>query len=230
MLERWPCPPRRRRGSVRRARAGARGRPTDDTSHLHRNFPCPAHRSPAAHDAGRGRTTPADPRAHGSTPPSRSRDAVPGAHPARHVAAMEAQLDHALDRVEGPMTRLGRAIGPGQLTKRGEHWVLDYKAGDGRRVREVLSTDKRVAERIRAKRISQRDLEMSGLGAVEGQSRPLVEIRDAFVADLDTRSSPRYRAYARQRIDDVIRGIHAKRVCDLRPYELIQLRARMLTA
>jgi integrase len=143
---------------------------------------------------------------------------------------MAAQLGHALGRSEVWMTRLGRAIGPGQLTKRGEHWVLDYRAGDGRRVREVLSTDKRVAERIRAKRISQRDLEMSGLGAIEGQSRPLEELRDAFMADLATRASRRYIAYARQRIDDVLRGTHAKRVCDARPYELIQLRARMLTA
>jgi len=109
-------------------------------------------------------------------------------------------------------------------------WTLDYRAGDGRRVRESLSRDKRVAERIRSHKIAQRDLEMAGLGGVEGQSRPLQEVLDAYVADLDTRTTPRYRAYARQRICDVLRDTHAKRVCDLRPHELLLLRARMLKA
>ena len=99
------------------------------------------------------------------------------------------------------MTHLGRAISPGSLRRVGGLWVLDYRAGDGRRVREALSSDKRVAERIRSHKIAQRDLEMAGLGGVEGQSRPLQEVLDAFVADLDTRTTPRYRAYARQRID-----------------------------
>ena len=128
------------------------------------------------------------------------------------------------------MTRLGRAVGPGRLTNRGGLWVLDYRAGDGRRVREALSRDKRVAERIRAQRIAQRDLEMAGLGAVEGQSRLLTEIRDAFLSDLQTRSSVRYHAYAGQRINDVLREINARRVSDLRPYELLQVRSRMLAS
>ncbi len=142
-----------------------------------------------------------------------------------------AAINHrALAHGEGVVTRLGRAVGPGRLTKRGDQWVLDYRAGDGRRVRECLSRDKRVAERIRAQRIAQRDMEMAGLGAVEGQSRLLAEIRDAFLADLKTRSTVRYHEYAGTRIDFVLREINARRVCDVRPHEILQVRARMLAS
>jgi integrase len=124
--------------------------------------------------------------------------------------------------------RLGRALSAGKLTRRGDVWTLDWKTATGERRRQALSRDRRVAERMRIEIVHQRDLEMAGLGAVEGQSRPLAEVRDAFLADLGTRTSTRYHAYARQRIDDVLGEIRAKRVCDLRAHELLQLRAQML--
>lgn len=46
------------------------------------------------------------------------------------------------------MTRLGRAVGPGRFSKVGSLWTLDYRRSDGRRVREALSSDRKVFDRL----------------------------------------------------------------------------------
>ena len=81
------------------------------------------------------------------------------------------------------MTR-GRAMGPGKLWKRAATWVLDYRAADGRRVRRVLGTDKRVAERRRQELIARRNMELDGLGAVEGMNLTVADIARQYVGDL----------------------------------------------
>lgn len=126
--------------------------------------------------------------------------------------------------------RLGRALGAGRFFRQGTMWILDWKDGQGRRRRQALSRDRRVAERMRVEIVHQRDLEVAGLGTVEGQSRSLVEIRDAYLADLATRSCPRHVVNVTASLDRVLTAIPAKRVRDVKPYDLITFRAARLKA
>lgn len=126
--------------------------------------------------------------------------------------------------------RLGRALGAGRFFRQGTMWTLDWKDAQGRRRRQALSRDRRVAERMRIEIVHQRDLEAAGLGTVEGQSRPLVEIRDAYLADLATRSCPRHIVNVTASLDRVLAAIPAKRVRDVKPYDLITYRASRLKA
>src|SRR5258706_6168835 len=126
------------------------------------------------------------------------------------------------------MSRLGRALGAGRLSRVGDMWPLDWKDGKGRRRRQALSRDRRVAERMRIEIVHQRDLEFAGLGTIEGQSRPLVEIRDAYLADLATRACPRHLVNVTATLDRVLTAIPAKRVRDVKAYDLIAYRAARL--
>jgi integrase len=122
-------------------------------------------------------------------------------------------------------------LGPGKLIRvqrgRGEPtWLLDYTKSDGTRVRQNLSRDRRVAERMRGELIAQRDLEMAGLAPIEGQQRALVELAEIYIADLTVRSSQAHLRNVRARIARVLRSIRARRVSDLRPHMLLEHRAR----
>jgi integrase len=129
----------------------------------------------------------------------------------------------------------GRVLGPGKLKRqqrgRGEPaWVVDYTKSDGSRVRQVLSRDRRVAERMRGELIAKRDLEMAGLGAIEGQQRVLTELAEIYINDLVVRSSDAHMRNVRSRIARVLRSVRARRVCDLRPHMLLEHRARRVAA
>jgi len=132
------------------------------------------------------------------------------------------------------MTRLGRALGPGSLKRvqRGDGgqmlWVLDYKDGTGRRVRAALSTDKRVAERMRADLINKRDLEMAGLGTVEGQSMLLSELRDLYIADLETRAGAKQQRSVKDALARMLVALRATRVRDVRVIDVLRYRAERL--
>jgi integrase len=129
------------------------------------------------------------------------------------------------------MSRLGRALGPGSLkrVKRGDGgqmlWILDYKDGTGRRVRASLSTDKRVAERMRADLINKRDLEMAGLGTVEGQSMALAELRDAYLSDLEPRVCRQQFINVRAALNRLLGSLRATRVRDVKPIDIARFRA-----
>ncbi len=124
--------------------------------------------------------------------------------------------------------RLGRALGPGRLFRVGEMWTLDLRGADGRRRRVALSRDHRAAERMRVKLLVERDLELAGLGTQEGQSRLLSDVRDAYLADLATRACPRHVVNVTRMVDQLLAVIPAKRVRDVKPYDLITHRARRL--
>lgn len=128
--------------------------------------------------------------------------------------------------------RLGRAFGPGTLKpeRRGNgpvRWVLRWTDANGTRRRRALSTDKRVAERIRADIITKRDLHAAGLGAVEGQSMPLQELVDAYLTDLKTRASPAFHYNVTGSLKRTLSSIGVKRVRDLRPIMLLQFRTKL---
>lgn len=128
------------------------------------------------------------------------------------------------------MTRLGRALSDGRLFRRpgSPRWVLDWTDGRGVRHREALSTDKRVAERMRAERIRQRDLEFAGLGSVEGQSRPLAELLPLYLLELRQRATASHVVNVEARLGFMIRFMHATRVPDVQATELTRYRAAQL--
>jgi integrase len=129
--------------------------------------------------------------------------------------------------------RLGRALGSGRLSKeqRGSgpaRWVLDWTDASGARRRQSLSTDRRVAERLRTEIIHRRDMELGGLGPEAGQSRPIQELLDAYVADLSTRSVPRHHQMVKARLGRILQELRVRTMNDLEPYKLIQHRSRRL--
>jgi len=132
------------------------------------------------------------------------------------------------------VSTLGRALGGGRLrlSRRGGRplWVLDYKDAQGRRRRQALSPDKRVAERMRVDLIAQRDLELAGLGTVEGQSRPLVEIMDLYVADLRGRVGSSQATNVAARLGKVLAALRVPRVRDVRVIDLMRYRAELVEA
>jgi integrase len=129
------------------------------------------------------------------------------------------------------MTRVGRALGPGRLVRRGDDsWTLDYTAADGARRRQVLSRDKRNAERMRAQIIGQRDLQLAGMGSIEGQQRSLAELAQLYFGDLVVRCTPAHFTNAKTRILRVLTGVRVRRVCDLQVHHVLEFRARRVAA
>jgi integrase len=130
------------------------------------------------------------------------------------------------------MSRLGRAFSSGSLRRveRGgpPQWVLDYRDGKGIRRREALGTDKRVAERRRAELIRQRDLELAGLGAVEGQSMALTELRDAYLDDLAARVGAKQLRSRTDSLARVLPAVAATRVRDVRVVDLLRFQRERL--
>jgi len=124
---------------------------------------------------------------------------------------------------------MNRALGPGKLTRiqRGAaaQWVLDYCDGRGRRRRRALSTDKRAAERLRSELIHRRDLEAAGLGQVEGQSMPLAELRDCYLADLSVRVGAKQLRSVTDSLARLLAWLPAQRVRDVRAVDVLRFRA-----
>ncbi|MFN0009296.1 MAG: tyrosine-type recombinase/integrase [Planctomycetota bacterium] len=126
--------------------------------------------------------------------------------------------------------RLGRALGLGKLTleKRGNgpaRWTLDWKGADGQRRRQVLSNDRRVAQRLQAEIIRSRDLEAAGMAPVEGLSKPFREIAAMYLEDLQTRVTPGHYDNVRARIERLNAKIGSKPIRDIRPMEIVQVRS-----
>jgi integrase len=131
--------------------------------------------------------------------------------------------------------RLGRAYGPGVLAKqqRGNgppRWMLTYTDSRGKRRRIALSTDRRVAERKHVEIIRQRDLELAGLGAVEGMGMALADLRDAYLTDLETRVGKSQFVNVRLRLRMILEGLGVQRVRDLRVVDVLRYRAGRVSA
>jgi integrase len=127
------------------------------------------------------------------------------------------------------MTR-GRAMGPGRLFKRGTSYVLDYRDSDGMRHHYSLGADKRVAERRRAEIIRQRDMQLDGLGSLEGQQMQLGELAQEYIADLAARTSPGHVKNVVARLARTLDELEPSRVCDLRPLHVLRLRSAATNA
>ncbi len=120
----------------------------------------------------------------------------------------------------------GRALGAGNLRKRGGRWVLDWTDAAGERRRKVLGSDKKAAERRRIEVIRRRDMELDGLGAIAGQELLLSEIADDYLEDLRTRVSVAHYGNMEGRLLAVITELGPKRVRDLPVMDLVRVRNR----
>jgi hypothetical protein len=123
---------------------------------------------------------------------------------------------------------VSRALGPGRLWKRDQSWVLDYTDARGARRRRVLGTDKRVAERRRAEVVRRRDMELDGLGAVEGQGLTLDAIAGDYLVDLAPRVTPMHLKNVRLKLDHVLSELGGRRVRDIKPMDAVRLRNRLV--
>ena len=76
--------------------------------------------------------------------------------------------------------------------------------------------------------IRARDMALHGLGALHGQTRELAEVVDAYLVDLATRTSPAHVVNSRQALARMMDELKVRRVMDLRPFDVLQARARLL--
>lgn len=131
------------------------------------------------------------------------------------------------------LARLGRALGAGQLKRvqRGRGpglWVLRWTDATGKRRQHALSSDKRVAQMRATEIIRSRDMALHGLGAVDGQGMDLGELRDAYLADLRTRASDAHVVNSQQALARMIHELRVNRVCEVRPADVLRVRADLL--
>jgi integrase len=132
----------------------------------------------------------------------------------------------------GPMSR---ALSAGRLYRKrfGEgvqRWCLDFRDADGKRKRRALSTDKSVAERMRVELIRARDMQLAGLASEAGQSRPIEEVRAAFLADLSVRATSEHVRNVRAHLTHFFEDVRVQRVRDLQPHMVLAHRARQIAA
>lgn len=118
----------------------------------------------------------------------------------------------------------GRAPGPGRLWKRGRNWTLDYRDSSGTRRQQSLGANKAVADRRRMEIIRRRDMELDGLGGVEGMNLPLEDVIDEYLADLRPQVTDRHLVNVEGRLRRTIQDLGPKtRVRDLRPVDVRRL-------
>tara|TARA_R110002072_G_scaffold121342_2_gene255047 strand:+ start:15973 stop:17340 length:1368 start_codon:yes stop_codon:yes gene_type:complete len=122
----------------------------------------------------------------------------------------------------------GRALGRGRLirrrNKKGTNYVGDWTDADGRRRREVLSSDRRVAERMLGDIIRKRDLEIAGLGIEDSHEMLVADLKAQYLADLKLRVTAGHVTNIKSRFKRIFEAVKARRVSDLRPGDVLAFR------
>ena len=126
----------------------------------------------------------------------------------------------------------GRGLGRGSLERvraAGGKWAYQgrWKDASGRRRRRNLSTDRREAERMLARIIRERDLELAGLGS-ENQDIQLEVLKERFIADLTTRCTSGYVERAKGCLESILEDVPARLVSGLRPEHVLEFRRKRL--
>ncbi len=125
-----------------------------------------------------------------------------------------------------------RALGVGRLERRKQGkqavWLGDWKDADGNRHRQVLSSDRRVAERILADLIRQRDLVAAGLAVEEGFDRSLDALIEDFMAELRAGRSKRYADRAEAILRRIAGSTGARTIRELLPQQFLLYRRMRL--
>jgi hypothetical protein len=115
----------------------------------------------------------------------------------------------------------GRGLGRGRLRRQGTKgdavYIGDWQGADGTRHRKVLSSDRRVAERLLAEEVRKRDLALTGMLVEEGGDLTIEDLLERYVADLATRTTASHSSNARTSIRRVTRATKARLIRDLRP-------------
>lgn len=124
------------------------------------------------------------------------------------------------------MTR--RALGPGSIRKTASGYLGAWSDAAGQRHRRVLSTDRGDAQRILVKLVRDRDLEIAGLGSESQQLRPLREIVDAYLAELELTRRPSHLRTTRIVLNRLVAHLGPIRVIDLRAEMVLEFRRMRL--
>jgi integrase len=124
----------------------------------------------------------------------------------------------------------GRALGPGNLRKRDKAWALDYTDAKGRRRRKVLGTDKRVAERRRMDMMARRDMELDGLGSIDGQDMLLTEVVEQYLIDLEPRVTRHHFRNVKGRLNNTLPKLEGMRVRDLKVMDMTRIRSQAVAS
>jgi integrase len=98
---------------------------------------------------------------------------------------------------------------------------LDWTDAAGERRRRALSSDRRVAEQLRAQLVAQRDLQAAGLDL------PLRDLADRHVADLKTRATPMHVRNVGGILDRALAAL-PEMASQVRPYDLVQYRGLLV--
>lgn len=128
----------------------------------------------------------------------------------------------------------GRRYGCGKLIKGKSYggartvYYGTWTDAKGKRRRRILSSDRRVAERALAKIIRERDLELLGLADENGQERGLGEIRDAYLADMESWASSKHLRRIQGILERLIDDLGDMRVRELRQDRLLVYRQKRL--
>ena len=124
------------------------------------------------------------------------------------------------------------SLGNGRVWRRqqkgGAVFVGDWTGADGKRHRKVLSSDKRVAQRMLAEIIRRRDLCLAGLESEEGLDLPADEIIQEFLADLRSRRTPGYCDRVETVLNNAQTGMGVRKIRDFQPQAYLFFRRRRL--
>lgn len=103
-------------------------------------------------------------------------------------------------------------------------WQARWRDADGRRRQQVLSADRRIAERALVEIARNRDLELAGLKSQDGLELTLDEIRGKYLADLITTVKPWTYDRSRRVLDALRSFLGNVRLRDLRRGRLLEYR------
>ncbi|MBI3818848.1 MAG: site-specific integrase [Planctomycetes bacterium] len=127
----------------------------------------------------------------------------------------------------------GRALGRGRLVRETNKlgqavYFADWRGADGTRHRQVMCSDRRVAERMLADLVRDRDLQLAGLKTEEAAPCALAELKDLYLKDLETRVSAKHCANARRRIARILNEVSISIAQDLTPARILEWRRARL--
>lgn len=122
-----------------------------------------------------------------------------------------------------------RALGPGKLRRvdAGDGrtaFQLDYTDSSGRRRRVHVGHDARVADRVARKLISNRDLEVQGLGGERGLDLPLAKVVERYLAELALRAKPRAYAETERTLRRIVGDLDVRLLRDVTKQRVVDWR------
>ena len=121
----------------------------------------------------------------------------------------------------------GRGLGRGRVVRKsqaggGSTYVGEWRDAERKRRRRVLSTDRRVAERMLAAIIRERDLQLAGLVEATCEDLLLEELRGRYLDDLAIRCSASHVDTYSRALAAILPNVGAATVRTLRPAHVLK--------